>query len=75
MINRSTIKFNTARARAMAAKPSEPLKVGDRAYYRGDFGSGPAKLVMIVGIDEKDGRTVYDCDDGHWGYEDQFRRV
>jgi len=45
---------------------------GDKVKYRGGFGSGPVEVVTILGIDEKNGRVVYDLDNGHWCYEDQI---
>jgi hypothetical protein len=54
------------------------LREGDTAYYRGGFGGGSPKRCTILGIDEKDGKKVYDCrlDNGEerWGYADQFSR-
>lgn len=54
------------------------LKIGDKVLYRGAWGREPAKPGTIVGIDEKNGREVYDveCDDGdsRWGYANQFTK-
>jgi hypothetical protein len=50
--------------------PHERL-VGDRVNYRGGWGSQPAKAATITGIGFKNGRPVYDLDDGHWCYDDQ----
>ena len=49
-------------------------KIGTKAWYRGSFGSAKnAVPVIITGIGEKNGHIVLDCDNGHWGYLDQFQ--
>ena len=59
---------------------------GDRVMYTGNFGMGAPKSGTIVGVDEKDGRQVYDVDldpvpgddewdRSKWGYSDQFTRL
>lgn len=54
------------------------FKIGEKAWYRGAWGSEPARLCTITGEGEKRGRVVYDCqlESGatHWGYSDQFAR-
>lgn len=56
-------------------QPTGPLQVGERAIYRGAWGSGPGVAVRITGEGEKNGRRVLDADNGHWGYESQFTRI
>lgn len=48
------------------------FKVGDRVIYRGAWNSQPGIETTITGIGEKNDRVVYDTDNEHWGYEDQF---
>lgn len=53
------------------------FKIGDKVWYRGDFGSGASRPGVVVGVDEKDGELVYDVkhDRGiNWGYADQVSR-
>lgn len=58
------------------------FKIGDKVYYRTNFGRGPEKSGVIVGTDEKNGQLVYDVDlervpeieRRRWGYADQFRK-
>ncbi len=53
------------------AEQHAQFKVGDSVNYRGGFGRGPIETVTIIGIDEKNGKVVYDLDNGHWTYESQ----
>lgn len=48
------------------------FKIGERTWYRGGWGKETPQLVIITGIGEKNGKTVYDTDNGRWGYESQF---
>ena len=48
---------------------------GQRVMWRGGFGTEPAKPATIVDTGEKNGRPLYDLDNGHWAYETQIDGV
>jgi len=57
------------------------LEVGDEVWYWANFGTGPRLEAVIIGIGEKHGELVYDCElegltgiEKRWGYADQFER-
>lgn len=46
---------------------------GQKVRYRGGFGRGPVEEVTIETAEyNKNGRPVYDLDNGHWCYEEQI---
>ena len=47
-------------------------RVNQVIWYKGSFGAGPETMATIKGIGEKNGKTVYDLNDGHWCYESQI---
>ena len=47
-------------------------EVGDRVMWRGAFGAAVARPATITGLGEKNGRPLYDLDNGHWAYETQI---
>jgi hypothetical protein len=68
--------------RHTARRTEIEFKVGDTATYRSNFGAGPSVRCTIVGIDEKDGKKIYDCrllsgpegERDRWGSAAQFTR-
>jgi hypothetical protein len=46
--------------------------IGARVVYRPAFGTEPPVTVTIIETGEKNGRPLYDFDNGHWGYESQI---
>lgn len=46
--------------------------VGDRVMWRGGWGTQAKRRARIIDIGEKNGRPVYDLDNGHWAYEYQL---
>jgi hypothetical protein len=48
------------------------FRKGQRVQWRGGFGRDGAKPALIAGTGEKNGRPVYDLDNGHWCYEEQL---
>ena len=48
------------------------FKIGQRVMWRGSWGTDPAKPATITGKGTKNGRPVYDLDNGHWCYENQL---
>jgi hypothetical protein len=60
---------------------STTLAIGSRVLYRGSWGTRSPVNGKIVGVDEKNGETVYDVllDAGEhrerWGYANQFEAV
>lgn len=49
-------------------------RVGDSIVYRPAFGTGPLTNVVITGLGRKNGKNVYDLDNGHWCYEESINR-
>ena len=56
------------------------FNIGDKVYYRINFGRGPDIPGTIIGVGKKNNQVVYDVelDRGNypqrWGYTDQFRK-
>jgi hypothetical protein len=50
-------------------------EVGQRVMWRGGFGTEAAKPATITGTGDKNGRPLYDLDNGHWAYETQIDGV
>jgi hypothetical protein len=50
-------------------------EVGQKVMWRGGFGSDAPKLAKITGLGDKNGRPLYDLDNGHWAYEYQLRSL
>jgi hypothetical protein len=51
------------------------FQVGEIVMWRGGFGSDAPKLATITDLGEKNGRPLYDLDNGHWAYEYQLRSL
>lgn len=49
--------------------------IGQKVLYRGAWGTNNPRLCTITGKGEKNDRTVYDNDLGHWGYAYQYEPV
>jgi hypothetical protein len=50
-------------------------QVGQEVIWRGSWGSQSPKPAKIVDTGEKNGKAVYDLDNGHWAYEYQLEEV
>jgi hypothetical protein len=52
------------------------FQIGDRVMWSGSWGLEAAKPVTITGnCDQKNGKIVYDLDNGHWCYEYQLTMI
>lgn len=52
------------------------VKVGDRVIVRGGFGTEPPREVTVEGLDEKNGRPLFDYDNGtRWAYLSQIDSI
>lgn len=51
------------------------FRIGQTVIWRGGWGTQPPKSARIVDTGEKNGRAVYDLDNGHWAYEYQLEEV
>ena len=49
--------------------------IGNRIEYRPAFGTAAPVVVTIEGLGEKNGRPLYDLNNGHWAYEFQIIRI
>jgi hypothetical protein len=47
-------------------------EIGQTVIWRGGWGSQEPAFARIVDLGEKNGRPVYDLDNGHWAYEYQL---
>ena len=48
---------------------------GQVVRYRGGFGNGQIETVTIIDLGDKNGKPVYDLDNGHWAYEYQLEVI
>lgn len=48
-------------------------EVGQKVMWSGAWGTQPSKPAVITGTGEKNGKPLYDLDNGHWAYEYQLR--
>ena len=51
------------------------IRVGSIVLVKPDFGMGSPKKVTVEGLDEKDGRPLFDYDGDSWAYVSQIIRV
>lgn len=50
-------------------------EIGQEVIWRGGWGREAPKPAKIIDKGEKNGKPVYDLDNGHWAYEYQLERV
>jgi hypothetical protein len=48
------------------------FNIGDQVLWRGSWGRNAPAPVKIIDLGEKDGKPVYDLENGHWAYEYQL---
>lgn len=48
------------------------FQIGDQVMWSGGWGSRAPVPARIFGLGEKNGKPVYDLDNGHWAYEYQL---
>ena len=48
-------------------------EIGQEVMWSGGWGREAPKLAKIIDTGEKNGKPVYDLDNGHWAYEYQLK--
>lgn len=51
------------------------IRVGSIVLVRGGFGMEPSRKVTVEGLDEKDGKPLFDYDGDSWAYTSQIIKV
>ena len=51
------------------------IRVGSIVLVRGGFGMEPSRKVTVEGLDEKDGKPLFDYDEDSWAYTSQIIKV
>jgi hypothetical protein len=49
------------------------FQIGQQVAWSGGFGTQTPRLATVVDIGEKNGKPVYDLDNGHWAYGYQLQ--
>lgn len=50
-------------------------EIGQEVIWRGGWGREAPQPAKIIDVGEKNGKPVYDLDNGHWAYEYQLEQV
>ena len=50
-------------------------EIGQKVMWSGGWGREAPKLAKVIDTGEKNGKPVYDLDNGHWAYEYQLEQV
>jgi hypothetical protein len=50
-------------------------EIGQRVMWSGGWGTYPPVAATITGNGEKNGKPVYDLNNGHWAYEYQLQTI
>ena len=50
-------------------------EIGQEVMWRGSWGNQAPKPARIIDKGEKNGKPLYDLDNGHWAYEYQLGEV